>query len=150
MAKRKKKRSISPILIAILIFIIVFLSLRMWTMSRALDESRERLRKLSSSVEGPRPPGVPPGGTGPRGKLSERQRIALMNIVGNPDISRLIPQKPTFGGSWGVWSEGNVSFIDERTALVVYEDGHVLGAMIVRINDPKDIGTWKVLWSGIL
>ena len=147
MAKRKKKKSRSPTIILILILIIAILSLAIWLMSEALDESREELKKLSLKTR-------PSETTSQKAKLSRelsaKQKTALKNIVGNPDINKLISQKPTFGGSWGIWSEENVTFVDDRTALIVYEDGHVMGAMIVKISDPSDIGTWKVLWNGIL
>ncbi len=146
MAKRKKK-SRSPIIILILILIIAILSLTIWLMSEALNESREELKKLSLKTK---PSETISQKAKPNRKLSARQEAALKSIVGNPDINKLISQKPTFGGSWGIWSEENVTFVDDRIALMVYEDGHVMGAMIVRISDPSDIGTWKVLWNGIL
>jgi len=146
----KKKKSRSPVLIVILIFVIALLSLKIWMMSEALNESKEDLRKLSMKAVSSPPPRTNPQVIKPEMKLSERQRIVLKNIVGNPDVSKLISQKPTFGGKWSIWSDENVIFIDDRTALIVYEDGHVMGAMIVKIPDPNDIGKWKVLWNGII
>jgi hypothetical protein len=151
MAKgRKKKKSRSPILVVILLFVIALLSLKIWMMSETLKESKEDLRKMSMKARSSKPSQTTSQVIKPEVKLSERQQIALKNIVGNPDFSKLISQKPTFGGRWSIWSDENVTFIDDRTALIVYEDGHVMGAMIVKIPDPNDIGRWKVLWNGII
>ena len=81
---------------------------------------------------------------------SENQKAIVQTVVGNPDINKLIKTKPILGGSWGCWSEKSVKFLSEDKLLILYDDGHLAGAMIVQVKDTKNIKTWKVLWNTIL
>lgn len=83
-------------------------------------------------------------------KYSEKQKAIISNVVGNPDIGKLVKTKPVLGGNWGVWSEKSVKFLSEDRLLIIYDDGHMMGAMIVRAVKPEDLKTWKVLWSTTL
>ncbi len=79
-----------------------------------------------------------------------KQHTILQTVVNNPEISKLIKTKPVLGGNWGCWSEKSVKFITEDRLLIIYDDGHLMGAMIVRAKDPLNIKTWKVLWNIML
>jgi hypothetical protein len=80
---------------------------------------------------------------------TEKQQKILEIVVGNPDIRKLIKTKPVLGGSWGVWSDKSVKFITEDRLLIIYDDGHLMGAMVVRAVNPEKITSWKVLWSTV-
>ncbi|MEO0074487.1 MAG: hypothetical protein ABIK31_00045 [candidate division WOR-3 bacterium] len=80
---------------------------------------------------------------------TEKQEKIIKTIVGNPDIKKLIKSKAVLGGNWGVWSEKNIKFITEDRFLAIFDDGHLMGAMIIRAINPDDIKTWKVLWSTV-
>ncbi|MBS4014882.1 MAG: hypothetical protein KGZ86_00355 [Candidatus Latescibacteria bacterium] len=80
---------------------------------------------------------------------TEKQQKILEIVVGNPDIGKLIKTKPVLGGSWGVWSEKSVKFITEDRLLIIYDDGHLMGAMVVRAVNPVNIISWRVLWSTV-
>lgn len=81
---------------------------------------------------------------------TEKQLAIVKAIVGNSEISKLIKTKPVLGGNWGCWSEHNIKFITEDKLLVLYDDGHLMGAMIIHAKDPKNIKKWKVLWNTML
>lgn len=81
---------------------------------------------------------------------TEKQLSIVKTIVGNAEISKLIKAKPVLGGNWGCWSERNIKFISEDKLLVIYDDGHLMGAMIVYAKDPQNIKKWKVLWNTML
>ncbi|MCS7258975.1 MAG: hypothetical protein NZ601_06420 [candidate division WOR-3 bacterium] len=78
---------------------------------------------------------------------TEKQKKIIATLVGNPEIKILIKKKPSLGGTWGVWSEKNITFITEDKAFVIYDDGHLLGGMVIKITNPDNIKTWKVLWN---
>jgi len=79
-----------------------------------------------------------------------RQQVIVQTIVGNPDIAKLIKTKPVLGGNWGCWSEKSIKFLTEDKFFILYDDGHLMGAMVVRAKDPQNIKTWKVLWNTLL
>lgn len=81
---------------------------------------------------------------------TEKQRAIIQIVVGNPEISKLIKAKPVLGGSWGCWSEKSIKFLTEDKLLILYDDGHLMGAMVIRAKDPQKIKTWKVLWNTML
>ncbi|MCX7785860.1 MAG: hypothetical protein N2201_06530 [candidate division WOR-3 bacterium] len=79
-----------------------------------------------------------------------KQMTILKTLVNNPEIAKLIRTKPSLGGNWGCWSEKNVKFLTEDKLLILYDDGHMMGAMVVRVKNPEDIKTWRVLWNTLL
>lgn len=79
-----------------------------------------------------------------------KQQEIVEIIVGNPEISKLIKTKPILGGSWGCWSEKSIKFLTDNKLLILFDDGHMMGAMIVQVKDPQNIKTWKVLWNTLL
>ena len=81
---------------------------------------------------------------------SENQKVIVQAVVGNPDINKLIKTKPVLGGSWGCWSEKSIKFLSEDRLLILYDDGHMMGAMIVQVKDVQNIKSWKVLWNTLL
>lgn len=80
---------------------------------------------------------------------TDKQKIILANVVGNPQIGQLVKSKPVLGGNWGVWSEKSVKFITDDRLLIVFDDGHMMGAVVVRASNPQNFKTWKVLWSTV-
>lgn len=78
---------------------------------------------------------------------TEKQQRILKTVIRNPDISKIIKAKPVLGGNWGVWSEKSVKFITDDHLLIIFDDGHMEGAMVVHIINSENIKTWKVLWS---
>jgi ABC-type lipoprotein release transport system permease subunit len=81
---------------------------------------------------------------------TDKQQAILQSVVGNPDISKLVKTKSVLGGKWGVWSEKGTKFLTEDKLLVLFDDGHLMGAMVIKVKDPSNIKSWKVLWSTML
>ena len=81
---------------------------------------------------------------------SENQKAIVQAVVGNPDINKLIKTKPVLGGSWGCWSEKSIKFLTDNKLLILFDDGHMMGSMIVQVKDVQNIKTWKVLWNTLL
>jgi hypothetical protein len=75
-----------------------------------------------------------------------RYRDAIVSaVVENPDVASLIPRKPTMGGTWRVGGKEDVQFLGNGTVAIEYEDGHVAGRLVVKVEDPHDVKTWKVI-----
>ncbi len=83
-------------------------------------------------------------------RFTENQQKIIETVVGNPDISKIIKSKPVLGGNWACWSSKNIKFITDDKLLIIYDDGHLMGAMIVSVKDIQNIKTWKVLWNTLL
>jgi hypothetical protein len=66
-------------------------------------------------------------------------------VVDNPKIAALIPRKPTMGGSWRVGAKEDVKFLGNGQVAIEYEDGHVAGRLVVKVEDPHEMKTWKVI-----
>ncbi len=81
---------------------------------------------------------------------SAKQQAIAQAVVGNPDIGKLIKDKPVLGGNWGCWSEKSIKFLTDDKVMIQYDDGHMMGAMIVQVKDVQNIKTWKVLWNTLL
>jgi ABC-type lipoprotein release transport system permease subunit len=81
---------------------------------------------------------------------TQRQDSIIKIVVGNPDISKVIKKQPVLGGNWGVWSEKSIKFLTEDKLLMLYDDGHIMGAMIVKVNNPQNMKTWQVIWNTML
>ncbi len=121
-----------------LLAIIVAMSIALNQHKRLGIELKEQVEQLEAKVADLAPP------------YTEKQKLILKNLVNNPEISKLIKTKPSLGGNWGCWSEKNVKFLTENKLLILYDDGHMMGAMVVRVQNPQDIKTWKVLWNTLL
>jgi hypothetical protein len=81
---------------------------------------------------------------------SAKQQAIAQAGGGNPDIGKLIKDKPVLGGNWGCWSEKSIKFLTDDKLIIQYDDGHMMGAMIVQVKDVLNIKTWKVLWNTLL
>lgn len=79
-----------------------------------------------------------------------KQESIIKIVVGNPEISKIIKKKPVLGGNWGCWSEKSLKFLTEDKLLILYDDGHLMGAMVVQAKNSQNIKTWKVLWNTML
>jgi ABC-type lipoprotein release transport system permease subunit len=79
-----------------------------------------------------------------------KQESIIRVVVGNPEISKVIKKKPVLGGNWGVWSEKNIKFLTDDRLLILYDDGHIMGAMIVKIQNLQNMKTWQVIWNTLL
>lgn len=76
----------------------------------------------------------------------KRYRETILNaVVNNPQIATLIPRKSPMGGTWIVGSRDDVQFLGSGLVAIDYEDGHVAGRLLVKVDDPHDLKTWKVL-----
>src|SRR5262249_53158170 len=73
------------------------------------------------------------------------RRVVARHVVNNPNVARLIPQRPVLGGAWLVGSEHDVRFVAPGVVAIDYEDGHVAGRLVVRVLDANDPRTWVVL-----
>ena len=71
--------------------------------------------------------------------------VVARQVVGNPDIARLIPRQPVLGGSWMVGSANDIRFVAPGVVAVDYEDGHIAGRLVVRVVDAANPRTWVVL-----
>jgi hypothetical protein len=99
-----------------------------------------------AAAQRPAPPG--PGELLPsaESEKEERYREAIVkSAVNNPEFARLIPRDPTLGGSWRVGSKEDVHFLGNGQVALDYEDGHVAGRLVVKVEDPHDPRTWKVI-----
>src|SRR5438128_7494182 len=72
-------------------------------------------------------------------------RVVARQVVGNPDIARLIPRQPVLGGTWLVASPDDVRFAAPGVVAIDYEDGHIAGRLVVRVRDATNPRTWEVL-----
>ena len=79
-----------------------------------------------------------------------KQESIVRVVVGNPEISKVIKKKPVLGGNWGVWSEKNIKFLTDDRLLILYDDGHIMGAMIIKIQNLQNMKTWQVIWNTLL
>jgi hypothetical protein len=120
-----------------LIAIIFAMSLSISQLRKTLKEKESAIYALQNQVDSLTP------------QYTENQKKIIASLVGNPEIKNFIKRKPTLGGNWGVWSEKNITFIDENKVFVIYDDGHLMGAMVLKIKDPTKLKTWQVLWSTI-
>jgi hypothetical protein len=73
------------------------------------------------------------------------RRAVLEEVVNNVRIERLIPRKPVLGGTWRVASPKDVEFLGNGQVALDYEDGHLTGRLIVKVVEPNDLSTWKVV-----
>ena len=85
---------------------------------------------------------VTPGDTLPPQAL---RRVVARQVVGNPDIARLILRQPVLGGTWLVASPDDVRFAAPGVVAIDYEDGHIAGRLVVRVVDAANPRTWVVL-----
>jgi hypothetical protein len=94
----------------------------------------------------PAPPGAGEPATTPETQAERKYREAVRNAaVNNPKVAALIPRKPTMGGSWRVGSKEDVHFLGNGQVALDYEDGHVAGRLVVKVDDPHDPATWQVI-----
>ena len=75
---------------------------------------------------------------------SYRENIQKV-LVSNGRIGTLIKSEPVLGGKWGVYTSNNIIFLTPDVLFVNVENGHTMVRLILRVEDPKDITTWKVL-----
>ena len=61
------------------------------------------------------------------------------------ELAFLVNVKPTLGGSWGIHSSENIIFITQDLLFVTVEDGHMMVKLLLRIEDPKNVRSWRVL-----
>ena len=66
-------------------------------------------------------------------------------LVENEKISSLMKMKPVLGGTWGVNSPDNIIYLSPDVLFLTVEDGHIQTHLILRIENPEDITTWRVL-----
>lgn len=84
--------------------------------------------------------------TAPETDREKRYRDAIRGAaVDNPAVAALIPRKPTMGGSWRVGSKEEVHFLGNGQVALDYEDGHVAGRLVVKVEDPHDPKSWTVV-----
>ncbi|MEO0091428.1 MAG: hypothetical protein ABIK61_01790 [candidate division WOR-3 bacterium] len=121
-----------------LLAIIVAMSIALNQHKRLGIDLKEKVEQLEGKVADLTP------------SYTEKQKAILKTLVNNPEISQLIKIKPSLGGNWGCWSEKSIKFLTEDKLLILYDDGHMMGAMIVRVKNPDDIKTWRVLWNTLL
>ena len=99
-----------------------------------------------SSPPGVRPPlrrvAVTPGDTL---RPQTLRRVVARQVVGDPDIARLIRRQPVLGGTWLVASPNDVRLVAPGVVAIDYEDGHIAGRLVVRVVDAVDPRTWIVL-----
>lgn len=80
------------------------------------------------------------------GDREERYREAIRTAATNSaEVAALIPRKPTMGGSWRVGGKEDIHFLGNGQVALDYEDGHVAGRLVVKVEDPHDPKTWKVI-----
>ncbi|MEO0131537.1 MAG: hypothetical protein ABIK73_01155 [candidate division WOR-3 bacterium] len=120
-----------------LIAIIIAMSITVSQLRNSIKEKEATIYTLQNRIDSLSP------------RYSEKQRRIIAKLIGNPEIKVLIRQKPSLGGTWGIWSEKNVTFISEDKLFVIFDDGHLMGGMIVKAVDPDNIKTWKVLWQAL-
>lgn len=117
------------------VIIAMQMSINQW--KRENKQLRDKVWTLETQIDSLKP------------RYTEKQKLILANIIGNPDLFGLIKAKPVLGGNWGVWSEKSVKFITDERFLIIFDDGHMMGAMVVRAINPENMKSWKVLWSNV-
>lgn len=86
----------------------------------------------------------------------EIQRLKLLGLA-NPqddlisDLQKhnsLIPFDGVLGGTMGFYASDEIYFFDNRWVVAYFEDGHIIGFMLLKynVNDTGEI-TWSVLQS---
>ena len=79
-------------------------------------------------------------------KLSSYARSVQETLLSSQkELASLVNVKPTLGGSWGIHSSENIIFITQDLLFVTVEDGHMMVKLLLRIEDPKNVRSWKVL-----
>ena len=79
-------------------------------------------------------------------KLSLYARTVQETLLSSQkELASLVNVKPTLGGSWGLYSSENIIFITQDLVFVTVEDGHMMVKLLLRIENSKDVSSWKVL-----
>lgn len=73
------------------------------------------------------------------------RHMVAQQVVGSPIIERLISHPPAVGGTWHVGSARAVRFAAPGVVAIDYEDGHLAGRLVLRIEAANVPRTWVVL-----
>jgi hypothetical protein len=73
------------------------------------------------------------------------RQVVARQVVRRPAIASLIARPPVMGGTWSVGSARDVRFVVPGAVALDYDDGHLVGRLVMRIVDAMDPRTWGVL-----
>jgi len=132
--------------LVILVFLLICNFFSLWRGQKKNRESEKRLSDLSQQVKNLRIQGnwakePTPSLKKEEQEFLERYKEEVFREL-ESSIADIVPGKPILGGSWLLV---NATFLTPDIILVHYEDGHILGQMIVRATKTEKGYSWELL-----
>ncbi len=83
-------------------------------------------------------------------RWSERQETAVQTVLNNTKLTTLVASRPPSGDKWVCSERRQIHFLTKNILLLVYHGKKYpknKGLMVLRVSDPKDLRTWRVIWQ---